>query len=320
MGFKEVATFILSTSILVGCGVSHGEVIQNEATPTLTPNPNLNEATPTLTPTLSQNTIPVAIAEDNLHLGTPGAIRTQMVSTAEAADLEKPDNEFLSSRAVDSLVSIALVTDQGPVVASGNLAYLFGYPVILTSGHVYGRVDEGANVYEISVKRLNIPNPVALSFSKHKEAHIYNPDGDQKDIGVIVITDPDEIQYLIDTFGVEQMLTINDLRFDTIEVGEAVTGICYPSATYPNPYPFSGNVYQMWESQVIIDGALTGRRCSGGGLFDSSGRYFASVSGGYSFGQFGGVSQDHWDDTYVFPLSSIGKDGLELLINQAVNE
>lgn len=298
-------TFILSTSILVGCGSSHVEEAKIETTPTLTPNPNS-----------------LILEEDNLYLGTPGAIRTQMVSTAAAADLDNlPTGELLSSKAVNSLVSISIVTDQGLIEVSGNLAYLFGHPVILTSGHAYGHVNnKNATVYKISVKRLNISNPVALSFSKPREAHIHNADGDRKDIGVIVITDQDEIKNLTDAVSIDQMLTIDDLGFGLAEPGEIVSGICYPSTTYPDPYPFSGTVGGTWFSQIIVEGALTGPRCSGGGLFDSKGRYIASVSGGYDFSQFKDVSQDRWNDTFVFPLSSIGKDGLESLINQAVSK
>lgn len=303
MGYKEVFTFILSASVVVGCGGSRVEASKTNETPTLTPVPNPNNL-------IVESPTP----ENNFYLGTPGAIETQIVSTAEAADLE-------NSKAVSSLVSIALFSDNGLSEASGNLAYLFGYPVILTSGHIYGHLDaQGFTAQRLSVKRLNISNPISLSFSKYKEAHIYDGSGTYRDIGIFVITDPDETEYLTDAISIDQMLTLDDLRFDQMMLGESVNGICYPSPSYPNPYPFEGSIYGSWNSQVVVDDALTAHRCSGGGLFDSNGKYFASVSGGYDFNQFKEVDQSRWNDTFVFPLSSIGEAGLEQLVAQAVSK
>lgn len=308
MGYKEVVTFLLSTSIAVGCSSSAVEAGKIETTPSLTPTPN-------------QNALVIDSLEDNSYLGTPGAIETQMVSTAVAADLEKSTQvESISPKAISSLVSISLWTDSGLVEASGNLAYLFGYPVILTSGHIHDYVDaKSAIVQGLSVKRLNISNPISLLLSGQNEAHVYNIGG-YPDIGVFVITNPDEIEYLTNAIGIDQMLKIDDLRFDQVELGESVNGVCYPSSTYPDPYPFSGTVYEIWGSQIIVDNALTLFRCSGGGVFDSNGKYFASVSGGYHFDQFVEIDQSRWDDTFVSPLSSIGEAGLEQLIAQAVSK
>lgn len=306
MGYKELVTFALSTSIVVGCSGSRVEAGKTDEIANLVS-----------TPTPSQNNLGI---ENNLYLGTPGAIETQMVSTATAANLEKsPENELVSQKAVSSSVSVAVFSDVGLVEASGNLAYLFGYPVILTSGHVHDYVEnKGATVQRLSIKRLNISNPISLSFLGYKEAHIFDDTG--TDIGVFVITDPSEIKNLTEEISIDQMLHIEDLRFDPIAIGEPVTGMCYPSITYPYPYLFGGSVHGVWNSQFIIDNALTSPRCSGGGLFDSNNKYFALVSGGYDFKQFKDVGQDRWDDTFVTPLSSIGESGLELLINQAVSK
>ncbi len=292
---KDVLLFTLTTSLFIAC---------NRSEPG--PSGGVLAATPNIYP----------ISEANEHLLTPGAIENQIIATAQNANLEaliQAGN--IARKAVDTLVKV----NNGGAFGSGHLALLFGYPAILTSGHIFTDGPENAM---LGISTPGLPKDVVLSFGHSYKSAYIKDESSLKDFGIIVFTDPEAISYLFSYFSEENFLKLEDLNFDKIEINSAVSGVCYTSPSENTPYPFYNSTYvgnekSLWQ----IDNALTYQICSGGGIFDSNGRYTANLSKGYAYSQFSQIQPNYYDDSFFSSLYSIdGYKGLESLFNTAINQ
>lgn len=257
----------------------------------------------------------------NKHLMRPGAVETQIATTANGADWEVLVKEGkVSEKAVKSAVQI----DFGMNLGSGNLAIINGHIVILTAGHA---LDSSAG-NTLILNRVGLPNGFGrLDLGRQKNyAYIYNnhEGGDLQDFGMIVITDPDNIKAIQSVTTPDQFLTIKDLNFRKLKKGSGINGLCYPEASSPKPYPLVGGKtigVSVTSSQYVVDGLLVYPKCSGGGLFDKN-LYSGVVSMGFPpiTPNNMRIPSSMVNDAYVSTLYSIGgQKGFESLFQLALN-